>query len=84
MQKPKPWRLMALLAVAAGTLSACASAPDDAKKFEETYSAPETALGSKLPRRGVRRSSEVKEVKGDALEALRGSVTAGPMKGTGN
>lgn len=77
-------QLLALAVAAMGLIGGCATPADDGKKSDEVYSAPETALGSNLPRRGERRSSDVKEVKGDALEALKGSITPGPMKGTGN
>jgi hypothetical protein len=78
-------RLLASTAAIAALATGCAStAPDGDKKAEEVYTAPETALGSNLPRRGERRNGEVKEVKGDALETLKGSITPGPLKGSGS
>lgn len=74
----------ALVAMVATLCVGCATPEGDPAAVRDVYMAPETALGSNLPRRGERRSSEAKEVKGDALESLKGGVAPGPMKGTGN
>jgi hypothetical protein len=78
--------VLAAVAVAlSGLVAGCATpAADDGNKAAEVYNAPETALGSNLPRRGERRASDVKEVKGDALDTLKGSISPGPIKGAGN
>ena len=72
-----------LLAVGIALVGGCASTPDDGKRSEAVYNAPEPVLGSSLLRR-ERRSDDVKEVKSEAaIEELRRSTSLGG-KGMGN
>ena len=73
-----------LLTCAVLLAAGCASAPDDGKRSEAVYNAPEPVLGSSLLRR-ERRSEGVTDVKGDAaIEELRRVPTGPAGKGVGN
>ncbi len=54
------------------------------RKQAEVYNAPDTALGSNLPRRGEKRTADTKEVSGDAVDAMRDSIRPVAPKGLGN
>lgn len=73
-----------LVAVGIALVAGCATTPDDSKRSEAIYNAPEPVLGSSLLRR-ERRTEGVTEVKGDAaIEDLRRLPTGGTGKGVGN
>lgn len=74
--------MLALVLVASG-LFGCASVPTDDRSRDEVYVAPETALGSNLPRRGEKRAAETREISGDAVDELRRTINTGPVKGGG-
>ena len=70
--------------MACALVAGCASIPDDGKRSEAVYSAPEPVLGSSLLRRD-RRPEGVTDVKGDAaIEELRRVPTGPAGKGVGN
>lgn len=68
----------------AAVLGGCASQRAGNDMQAEVYNAPDTALGSNLPRRGEKRTADTKEVSGEALDALRDSIRPGSPKGLGN
>ncbi len=72
------------LCLIVASLAGCAATGPDGKRSEDIYIAPEPALGSNLARRGERRTSESREVTGEALESLKQAIPVGPIKGVGN
>lgn len=82
-EKHQGWRWAAASAVV--VLMGCGSpATPGTQRTEAIYTAPETALGSNLPRRGEKRTGEAKELSGEALDEMRRTVTPGPVRGSGN